>query len=48
MLGTDELRLGGEQLLLRNQDVQHRTRADQRFLLGAGERELRGLHRRSE
>jgi hypothetical protein len=40
VLGGDELLLGGEELLLLDQHVEHRAGAGQRLLLEAGERDL--------
>ncbi len=48
MLRGDELGLGREQLLVLDQNVEHGAGADQRFLLGALERDLRRSHRRGE
>ena len=45
---SDELALRREQLLVLDQDVEHGTGADQRLLLDALERNLRGAHCGSE
>jgi hypothetical protein len=45
MLGRDQLRLRREQRLILDQDVEHGAGADQRFLLGTLEGDLRGAYR---